>query len=69
MSYLKYVYKSELIKLVIEEDVVGFYLIVYRNPRSEKSNEDYLVDTLEEAFQQAKENFGISIEQWDLQKS
>jgi hypothetical protein len=68
MTYLKYIYKSNTLKLIIEEDIVGFYLTVYRDPLSEKSNEDYLVDSLEEAFQKAKDNFNVSIDQWELQK-
>lgn len=69
MGYLKYLYKSDSLKLIIEEDIIGFYLIVYNDPNSGKSNEDYLVDSLEEAFQKAKEKFGISSKQWELQKS
>jgi hypothetical protein len=68
MIYLKYIYKSNSLKLIIEEDIIGFYLIIYKDPLSEKSNEDYLVDSLEEAFQEAKEKFGVSIEQWELQR-
>lgn len=64
MGYLKYIYKSDLLKLVIEEDIVGYYLIVYDDPKSEKSSEDYLVDSIEEAFQEAKDKFGISRSQW-----
>lgn len=69
MSYLKYLHKSKSLKLIIEEEPVGFYLIVYNDPLSEKSNEDYLVDSLEDAFQEAKLKFGISSEQWELQKN
>lgn len=69
MNYLKYVHKSDSLKLIIEEDVIGFYLVVYNDPHSEKSSEDYLVDSLEEAFQDAKEKFGVLSEQWELQKS
>ncbi len=64
MGYLKYLYKSDSLKLIIEEDVIGFYLIVYNDPQSEKSSEDYLVDSLEEAFQEAKEKFGVSSKEW-----
>jgi len=64
MNYLKYVYKSNSLKLVIEEDIIGFYLTIYNDPQSEQSSEDYLVDSLEEAFSEAEERFGISIKQW-----
>lgn len=67
MSYLKYLYKSDTLKLIIEEDVIGFYLIVYKDLQSKKSSEDYLVDSLEEVFQEAKEKFGVSSKQWMLQ--
>lgn len=69
MGYLKYLYKSNSLKLVIEEDIIGFYLIVYNDPNSEKSSEDYLVDSLGEAFQKAKEKFDVSSQQWKFIKS
>lgn len=68
MNYQKYFYRSDFIKLIIEEDVVGYYLIVYYNPNSIESNEDYLVDSLEEAFKEAEERFGVLSQQWELQK-
>lgn len=64
MEYLKYFYKSNSLKLVIEEDIVGFYLIVYNDSQLEKSSEDFLVDSLEDAFQEAEERFGVSCKQW-----
>ncbi len=65
---LKFVYKNNYLKLIIEEDIVGVYLIVYKDPQSEKSSEDYLIDSLDEAFQEAQEKFGVSKKQWMLQK-
>ena len=67
MEELKYLYKDENLKLIIEEDTVGYYLIVYKNPSSTQSSEDYLVYSLEEAFQEAKEKFGVSKSQWNKQ--
>jgi hypothetical protein len=67
MTDLKYIYETAAIKLVIEEDIVGFYLIIYRDPKSTKSDEDYLVNSLEDAFKQAEEDFGVSSDQWKLQ--
>ncbi|CUI18104.1 hypothetical protein PNK_p0050 (plasmid) [Candidatus Protochlamydia naegleriophila] len=61
---LKFLYKNEFIKLIIEEDVIGFYLIVYKDPYSETSNQDYLTDSLEDAFQKSEEGFGITKENW-----
>ena len=66
MSFSKYLYESSLLKIVIEEDTVGFYLIIYRDPLSEKSDEDYLFDSLEDAFREAKDKFGIARNQWRL---
>lgn len=60
----KYIYEDNFLKVLIEEDSVGFYLIVYKNPSSEKSTNDYLCDTLDEAFQKAKNQFGITKDQW-----
>ena len=68
MEELKYFYRDENLKLIIEEDAVGYYLIVYKNPDSIKSSEDYLVDSLEEAFQEADEKFGVSKSQWIKRK-
>ena len=64
MTYSKYIFTNDTLKLVIDEDIVGYYLIVYKDPYSEKSNEDYLLDSLEDAFEEAKEKFGITREQW-----
>jgi hypothetical protein len=64
MNNLKLLYKDTSLKVVIEEDIIGFYLIVYKDPLSTISTEDYLLDNLEDALKEAKELFGISIEQW-----
>lgn len=49
---------------VIEEDAIGWYLIVYPNSNKTSSSEDYLLDTLDEAFLEAKSRFKISKELW-----
>lgn len=69
MCYLKYFYKDAHLKLIIEEDTVGFYLVVYRNSELDQSTEDYLLDSLEDAFQEAKEKFGIMKDQWISQNT
>lgn len=56
MNCLQLLYKSACLKLVIDEDIVEFYLIVYNDPYTEKSDADYLVDTLEEAFEKAEKD-------------
>ncbi len=63
---LKFLYEKDSLKLIIEEDTIGFYLIVHDDTQSEKSTKDYLVDTLEEAFQTAHKQFAISKDQWIL---
>ena len=51
-------------KYRIEEDEnVGFYLIVY-NLETSSSIADYLCDTLEETFLEARERFSINDDQW-----
>ena len=59
-----FIYKNRKIKLIIEEDSVGFYLVVYKDLTSTKSNEDQLFDSLDEAFEEAKNRFGISKNEW-----
>ena len=61
---MKYLYVSDHLKLIIEEDTAGFYLIVYSDPHSNKSTHDYLLDNLEDAFQEAKMKFNISSREW-----
>lgn len=68
MLDIVYVYQDEKIKLIIDKDIVGYYLIVYRDPKSTISSADYLLDTLDEAFEAAQKKFGISKEQWKSQK-
>ena len=68
MLYKKYIYKDDKIKLVLEEDnkEVGWYLIIYNDPNSEKSMADYLYDSEDIAFKIAEKKFGIKKEQWIL---
>ena len=64
MAHSVFSYEDEKIKLVIDKDIVGYYLIVYQDPKSTISSADYLLDTLDEAFEAAQKKFGISKEQW-----
>ena len=50
--------------MLIEEDFVGYYLIIYNDPQSLRSDEDYLLDSLEEAFDEAEQRFGVVKNQW-----
>ena len=63
---LRYSYKGGSINCLIEEDIVGFYLIIYDNKNPDKSVADYLFDSVDDAFQAAKEKFGILKTQWLL---
>lgn len=51
---------------VIEEDIVGWYLIVYKNAETNVSSEDFLLDTKDDAFLEANERFGIPRDAWEL---
>lgn len=62
----KYSFISSDLKLIIEEDIIGYYLIVYKDIFSEVSTEDYLLDSLEEAFRVAQEKFGVQAKNWKL---
>lgn len=66
MNYLKYIYETKNIKLIIEEDIVGFYIIVYNDPSSMQSNADYLQDTFDDAFSFSERKFGVKKDQWKL---
>lgn len=49
---------------VIQEDLAGWYLIVYRSKHTEVSSKDFLLDSLEDAMLEAEEEFGISLNNW-----
>jgi 5-bromo-4-chloroindolyl phosphate hydrolysis protein len=59
-----YIYSNSSIKLLINSDTVGYYLIIYKNPHSLNSTEDYLYDSLDDAFQAAEEKFHVPKTQW-----
>lgn len=61
---MQYIYKDDKIKLIVKTDLIGYYLIVYEDPYSSKSSSDYLVDTLDDAFQEAYDRFGILKSKW-----
>jgi len=64
MTFSKYIYSKNNLKMLIEEDFVGYYLIIYNDPQSLRSDEDYLLDSLEEAFDEAEQRFGVVKNQW-----
>ena len=51
--------------LVIELDIIGAYLIIYRNPSINVSDQDYLFDSLEDAFKFAFDKYGIAQENFN----
>ena len=69
MKDSRYTYEDEKLRLIIEEDVVGYYLVVFDKNNSSTSVADYLLDTLEEAFVFADNKFKVSRSQWILDKS
>jgi hypothetical protein len=63
-KFKRYHFQKGNSSYVIEEDLVGWYLIVYNIKNADKSSEDYLFDTLEDALFEAEERFGISKNEW-----
>ena len=55
-NWRKYQCQKDGVSYLIEEDLVGWYLIVYQNNRS---SQDCLLDTLEDAFLKAEQKFAI----------
>ena len=56
----KYIYEDQEKKIIIEEDKVGYYIYAYEDfSRPEFCTKDYLVDSLEIAFEEVQEIFGI----------
>lgn len=49
---------------VLNEDIVGWYLIVYKDKTKSVSIEDHLLDSYEDAIDFAKEDFNISKTDW-----
>lgn len=69
MNLSQYIYIKNSLKMIIEEDLIGFYLIIYNDPQSLESDEDYLLDSLKEAFDLAEERFSVVKSQWSIVKS
>ncbi|MGA8163910.1 MAG: hypothetical protein WB791_02665 [Waddliaceae bacterium] len=63
MERKKYFFQNSTIRLEIREDSVGWYLFAYRPP-FEKPFCDYLQDTKEDIFEDAKKMFGVESSQW-----
>ena len=62
-EFIKYTYQRGNSLYVIEEDVIGWYLIVYCENEN-KSSRDYLFDTLEEALFEAEDKFNVPKSGW-----
>jgi hypothetical protein len=63
LKLIGYTNKEPKLKLIIEEDRVGFYLYVFPID-SEESIADFLQDSLEETLEFAKINYGIEKNEW-----
>ena len=48
----------------LEEDLVGWYLIVYEDKELKKSIEDHLLDSYEDAIEIANEKFHVKKDDW-----
>jgi len=56
--------KEKNLRLVIEHDeYVGYYLYVFEY-QSDKADQDYLYDNLEQAYNAVQKRFGISKEEF-----
>jgi len=56
--------KEKNLRLVIERDeYVGYYLYVFEY-QSDKADQDYLYDNLEQAYNAVQKRFGISKEEF-----
>lgn len=53
MADIVFSYEDEKIKLIIDKDIISYYLIVYENHKSTISFADYLLDNLDKAFKAA----------------
>jgi len=53
MKFEKYEYVDTQLRLVIEQDFVGYYLYVYSQPNIDAADKDYLLDDLEMAKDEA----------------
>jgi len=60
----KFEYRENNTYYIIEEDLVGWYLIVYNDKSLNKSLEDHLLDSLEDAMLEAEERFSIAKNSW-----
>ncbi|MCI5060221.1 MAG: hypothetical protein MRY79_04025 [Alphaproteobacteria bacterium] len=56
--------KGNTVRASIEfEKDIGYYLYIF-DPNSKEITHDFIEDTLENAKQKAKEDFGLEIEEW-----
>lgn len=62
----QYLILNKDIKISIEQDDVGWYLIIYENAHSNCSTEDYLFDSFSEALEFAGERFDVSKSEWKI---
>jgi len=63
-NFKKFECKKNNMYYVIEEDLVGWYLIVYNDKNKNGSAKDYLFDTLEDAMFEAEDKFSIPKNRW-----
>ena len=64
MSDVVFSYEDDKIRLIIEKDSVGYYLLAFTDPKATLSTYDYFFETLDETFEVAEYKFGVSKHQW-----
>lgn len=64
IKFRKYFFQKGNTSYIIEEDLVGWYLLVYDKEKAERPLKDYLLDSLEEAFFEAQDRFDIPRDSW-----
>lgn len=67
--FKKYLCQKDNARYEIDEDLVGWYLIAYPDLHTTQSSEDYLLDSLDDAFVEAEYRYNISRTLWKEHKN
>ena len=63
---LKYLFRDEFSKFAIEEGDDVYYLMIYEHLKSPKPIKGFMFESLDKAFEDAKERLDINKDQWKL---
>lgn len=58
--------KKKETNLLIEEDSIGYYLYVFDPFDPRDCTQDYLLDSLADAFKEAEKRFGVKEAEWKI---